>query len=356
MSSRQSLYPFDTPNASQHKPTEEHMKEWAKRFSQIPTPHSANELDTSLTTMQRKFMAVRLKNYKPLRSNYSSYLTLFFILLGFFIAYAAYEMSLFDQTPQRNFCDTDDIFAESGCEPCPPDAECFDGKIVRCLNDKIIRGFECVPNEKMLLLKSQMLEYLEDHLARLHGAVECGELEVTKQSVKIDNVESILRPQFEKKEHYKEALESLTRDFSNAFAKIGSLNVSQQFVSDEGFVTFLEATTSKFTVLCKLKMFYYANFLTIWGSIILALSLLLVIVKKLQEKKYVGIAEDLYRASLAKIKIDSRLNTRNLLDNVNESLSKSERDFVAKKLESIRKIDEQVTTMIDRGEKYWVLI
>ena len=355
MSNRQSLYPFDTPNVSHSKPTEENMREWSKRFSQIPPPPS-QEPDVSLSAMQKKFMAVRLKNYRPMKSNYSKYVALFFVLVGFFGAYAVYQMSLFDQTPQRNFCDTDDIFGLSGCEPCPPDAECFLGRIVRCQNDKIIRGFECVPNEKMLLLKSQMLEHLEDQLARLHGAVECGELEVTKQSVKLSDIGALLRPAYEKKEHFKEALESLTRDFSNAYSKVSGLSVSQQFVSDEGFVTFLEATTSKFTVTCKLKMFYFANFFAIWGSIILALSLIFIIVKKRQEKKYVGMAEDLYRTNLVRLKSEGRVNIRNLLDCITASLSKSERDFIANKLESIRKIDEQVTTMIDRGEKYCVLI
>lgn len=72
------------------------------------------------------------------------------------------------QKPRR-FCDSADFSLNQQCEICPLDAECEKGVIIKCYNDKILKNHECIKNDEMLILKNQMMDYLEKYLAKVNG-------------------------------------------------------------------------------------------------------------------------------------------------------------------------------------------
>lgn len=89
--------------------------------------------------MEEKFNEVKLKKYKPREIDLSWLQILFGVMaLALLVLFYQNKGMLFPQKKVINYCDTHKFNPDRSCVDCPADAECKNGRIVKCFDNKII--------------------------------------------------------------------------------------------------------------------------------------------------------------------------------------------------------------------------
>ena len=345
-----------TPTDLNAQPSNDKLREFSKRFSQISSSEPQN-ITSNADELRKRFLAVRLKNYKPQKVNLNFYLSLLigFTVITSLVAYSA--VNNIGSTPKKNYCSSYVLENQSDCVPCPEDAICNDGVIERCIGEKILHGDACIPNDKMLLLKNQIATALDKIIAKRNGDLSCHNGIEKKAELKFSDIEKVLGSSLRKKQHFKEALDRFESELKTSIYGVGNLSYREELDHDYNFIGVLSSSSVEYDLVCKAQIFFNMYQYYIYLGIAFFVALLGFIVKRSFDKKYIIIAETLYKNALSIIKSEGKINVRNLLGTYEGThLSKSERDTVLRKMEHIRKVDEQASTIIEQGEKYWVLI
>ena len=333
---------------SSEKKTKELLQKQVKRFST-----RFSQKPSRLSSMHEKFQNVRLKNYKEKNFTYKKNILLMILLLSIFLIFIFFSFSSKPKKKKINFCDTDDLNFDSenkNCIECPNNALCKKGKIIECYGNYIIQDQKCVLNEELILLKNKMLEKLENILNKKNGDKICDPKK--DNFLRFENFEKTLKNFFGGKNLFLPAIEELKNDleFDENFSK--EIHIKYLNNNYNEIVAFTDQID--FSLFCQIKNFYQKKKFTIFLFFIIFFLLVFFTLKKIWRKKYVIIAEKIYKDILIQFKNKEKIDIKDLVKDPNFIYSTKERDTIFEELENIRVIDEQITYYVANGNKYWV--
>ena len=329
--------------------TKELLQQQAKRFSA-----RFSKTPQRLSSMHEKFKNVRLKNYKEKNLTYTKNIFLILLLLALFIIFFFFSFSSKEKKKQIIFCDSDNYNFEEdkkkNCVECPNNALCKNRKIIECYGNYIIQDQKCVLNEELILLKNKMLEKLENILARKNGEKICSGKK--NNFIKFENFEKTLKPFFGGKNMFVDTVEELKNDleFDENFSK----EIKTKYLNNNYSEIIAYTDNVDFSFFCQMKNFYRKKKFAIFCFFFVFVYLLFFTVKKIMRKKFVLIAEKIYKEVLNQFRTVDKIDVRNLVKDPNFDFTKKERDAIFEELENIRVIDEQITYYVANGVKYWV--
>ncbi len=306
--------------------------------------------------MHQKFLSVRLNKYKQ---NNFSFKKQLFLLIGVSLLFFSFFWLDFQSknTPKTVpvYCDSDlDYYTEKkneSCENCPNNSKCKGGKITECYGyNYILQDQKCVENEALILLQEKMLSTLETILARKKGNSLCYQNE--EDFVRLDNLENVLKGYFKNDEDFSKALRELKNnlEWDNRLSK----NIKTKYINGDYLDVAVYSDNIDYSLFCEIKIFANENYKTIFLFIILVVLILGFILRKLMRKKYILIAEQIYKEILADFRTKDKIDSRELIKDPDFVYTKRERDVIMEELENIRKVDEQITYFMVNDIKFWV--
>ena len=182
------------------------------------------------------------------------------LLIGAIVVVGVAVMSVLymsKSAPKIPLCNTDGSrpFANTTCTPCPRLAECTHGALVACPEHHIIRGDQCVRDEKKFVNAHAMVDSIVNRLVLLKGQKECG-----------DDVADTLYPE-QLRSSLKMEFKHLSDDAFRAAFDLAIHGEKDGVMKPPHIVTtplgLLKSTIGKKSITCRIREFIYKYVITL---------------------------------------------------------------------------------------------
>jgi len=159
--------------------------------------------------------------------------------------------------PRVALCNTDGSkpSANTTCVPCPKLGECMHGSLVSCAEHHIVRGDQCVRDEKKFVNAHAMLDSIVNRLVLLKGQKDCGD--DVAETLYPEQLRMSLRMEFK---HLSDEAFRAAFDLAIHGEKDGVLKPPHIVTTPLGL---LKSTLGKKSIICRVREFIYKYIITL---------------------------------------------------------------------------------------------
>ena len=167
----------------------------------------------------------------------------------------AWSMSV--STPRTPLCNTDGSkpYTNQTCLPCPKLGQCMHGALMACPDHHIIRGDQCMRDEKKFVNAHAMLDSITYRLVGLKGQKDCGD--DVAETLYPEQLRMSLRMEFK---HLSDEAFRAAFDLAIHGEKDGVIKPSHIVTTPLGL---LKSTVGRKSITCRIREFIYKYIITL---------------------------------------------------------------------------------------------
>jgi hypothetical protein len=159
--------------------------------------------------------------------------------------------------PRTPLCNTDGSrpYTNQTCLPCPKLGQCMHGSLIACPEHHIIRGDQCMRDEKKFVNAHAMLDSIANRLVVLKGQKDCGD--DVAETLYPEQLRMSLRMEFK---HLSDEAFRAAFDLAIHGEKDGVIKPSNIVTTPLGL---LKSTVGRKSITCRIREFIYKYFITL---------------------------------------------------------------------------------------------